>query len=327
MAMDLIESLQAKAAETQARVVYPEAEDGRIAAAAARVVQLGIAKPILVGDQQAILDLGVDTDGMTIVDPAASPERIKEYAASYCAREGFPQSAAERMLQEDTLHFAAMMVAEGDADAMVAGLTHATEDVILSSQMFIGLCDGVETPSSFFVMDVPGWQGGENGLIVFADCAVVTNPTSEELAGIALSSAASVRALLGWEPRIAFISFSTKGSAMHPDVDKVVLALEKVRTADPDLCVDGELQVDAAVVPAVAEKKIKDGSPVGGRANILVFPDLDAGNSGYKLVQRLAGAAAYGPVLQGFSSPVSDLSRGATLEDIVGATTMVAAQL
>jgi phosphate acetyltransferase len=210
---------------------------------------------------------------------------------------------------------------------MVAGLVHATEKVILSSEMYVGLNPGVEIPSSYFVMDVPDWQGGEDGLIVFADCAVVVNPSSSELAGIALSSAASARALLGWEPRVAMISFSTKGSGTHPDVDKVVEALTIAREADPGLLIDGELQVDSAVVPVVSERKIKGENILKGRANILIFPDLDAGNAAYKLVQRLAGAAAYGPILQGFTKPVSDLSRGATVDDIVGATTIVAAQV
>ncbi|TFH39980.1 MAG: hypothetical protein E4H01_17350 [Lysobacterales bacterium] len=231
-----------------------------------------------------------------------------------------------RQLSEP-LNFAAMMLRAGDADGMVAGLLHSTEDVILASEMFVGLADGIDIPSSYFVMDIPNWKGGEDGLIVFADCAVVTNPTSQELAGIALSSAASARNLLGWEPRVAMISFSTKGSGTHPDVDKVVEALALVRKTNPGLCIDGELQVDSAVVPSVAEKKIKGENVLKGRANILVFPDLDAGNAAYKLVQRMAGAAAYGPVLQGFAKPVSDLSRGATVDDILGAITIIAAQV
>ncbi len=324
--MDLIKSLQAKAAKKQPRVVFPEADDPKILAAAVQANNLGIAKPILVGDPKVIAGLGVDVSGLPVIDPAVSEDRIKEFAAAWSKREGYPQKTTERLLH-DPLNFAAMLVGSGYADAMVAGLNHSTEDVILSSQMFVGLAKGVDSPSSYFVMDVPNWKGGEDGLIVFADCAVVPNPSAEELAGIALSSAASARALLGWEPRVAMISFSTRGSASHPDVDKVKQALEIVKKADPNLCIDGELQVDSAIVPSVSAKKIKGDNPLAGRANVLVFPDLDSGNAGYKLVQRLAGAAAYGPVLQGFAHPVSDLSRGATVEDIVGATTMVAAQV
>lgn len=324
--MALMQDLQVKAAKKQPRIVFPEADDPKILAAAVKAQELEIAKPILVGDPKVILELGVDVSGMPIINPAVSEEKIKEGAAAFSQREGFPQKTAERMLH-DPLNFAAMLVGSGYADGMVAGLNHATEDVILSSQMFVGLAAGVDTPSSFFVMEVPNWKGGEDGLIVFADCAVVPQPSVEQLAGIALSSAASARALLGWEPRVAMISFSTRGSASHEDVDKVVRALEIVKKVDPKLCIDGELQVDSAVVPSVSAKKIKGDNPLGGQANVLVFPDLDAGNAAYKLVQRLAGAAAYGPVLQGFAHPVSDLSRGATVEDIVGATTMVAAQV
>jgi phosphate acetyltransferase len=197
--------------------------------------------------------------------------------------------------------------------------------VILASQMFIGMREGILTPSSFFLMAVPDWKGSEGGLLVFADCAVNPNPTAKELADIAVSTAASVRELLDWVPRIAMLSFSTRGSASHPDADKVLEALKLVREREPDLAIDGEMQADAALVPSVAAKKMGNTGLVAGRANVLIFPDLDAGNIAYKLVQRLARADAYGPVFQGFRRPVSDLSKGASIDDIVGATILVAA--
>lgn len=324
--MDLMKILQERAGRKHPKVVFPEASDSKIVEAALKAKAFGIAEPILVGDPVEITAFGFDLENIQVVNPAASTEAINAYAESYAEAEGFPKSAVVRQLSEP-LNFAAMMLRAGDADGMVAGLLHSTEDVILASEMFVGLADGIDIPSSYFVMDIPNWKGGEDGLIVFADCAVVTNPTSQELAGIALSSAASARNLLGWEPRVAMISFSTKGSGTHPDVDKVVEALALVRKTNPGLCIDGELQVDSAVVPSVAEKKIKGENVLKGRANILVFPDLDAGNAAYKLVQRMAGAAAYGPVLQGFAKPVSDLSRGATVDDILGAITIIAAQV
>jgi phosphate acetyltransferase len=324
--LDLMRTLQDRASKTHPRVVFPEASEPKIVEAALEAKRLGIAEPILVGDAEEIGGFGFDVGGIRIVNPATSAEAIDAYAEMYSEQEGLPKRAIARQLS-DPLNFAAMMLRAGDADGMVAGLSHATEDVILASEMYVGLAPGVDTPSSYFVMDIPNWQGGEDGLIVFADCAVVANPTGQELAGIALSSAASVRSLLGWEPRVALISFSTKGSAMHPDVDKVAEALRIAKQADPGLCIDGELQVDSAIVPSVSAKKIEGENVLKGNANVLVFPDLDAGNAAYKLVQRLAGAAAYGPILQGFAKPVSDLSRGATVDDIVGATTMVAAQV
>jgi len=320
-----METLRQRAAKKCPRVVFPEGSDPNIVEASLEAQRLGIAQPILIGSPEQISALGL-LGNVRIVDPAASEEAIQAYAQTYEEQEGLPARAIARQLR-DPLNFAAMMVRCGDADAMVAGLLYETEAVVLSSQMYIGLATGVIVPSSFIVMDVPGWSGGQDGLILFADCALVVSPTSAELASIALSSAASARALLGWVPRVAMISFSTKGSGTHPDVDKVVSALEIAREADPRLLIDGELQVDSAIVPEVSEKKIKGENILKGRANVLVFPDLDAANAAYKLVQRLAGAAAYGPVLQGLAKPVSDLSRGATVDDIVGAATIVAAQV
>jgi phosphate acetyltransferase len=215
------------------------------------------------------------------------------------------------------------MVKLGEADCMVAGLSHTTGEVIMACEMIIGLQEGISTVSSMGIMNIPGYDGPEGSLMAIADCAVAPAPDSNELADIAISTADTVKRLLGWEPRVALLSFSTKGSADHERVDMVLRALDLVKERKPDLLVDGELQLDAAIVPEVAAKKVKGESPVAGRANTLIFPDLNAGNIGVKLVQRFAGGVGYGPLLQGFACPVSDLSRGAPVEEIVGATTMV----
>jgi phosphate acetyltransferase len=221
------------------------------------------------------------------------------------------------------LNFAVLMEAIGEADCAVAGLVHTTGEVILAAQMMLGMQEGIETVSSWGVWSIPGFQGADGELLVHADCAVVPDPTPNELADIAISSADTTRALLDLEPRVALLSFSTKGSAQHEKVDRVLEALEIVHKRRPDLLIDGELQVDAAIIPAVAARKMQDVGPVAGRANILIFPDLNAGNIGVKLVQIFGHADAYGPLLQGFAKPITDLSRGHTVDNIVGAATNV----
>jgi phosphate acetyltransferase len=216
------------------------------------------------------------------------------------------------------------MVKFGEADCMVAGLSHTTGEVIMAAQMILGMRDDIATVSSMGILSIPGYNGPEGELLAIADCAVSAAPGSGELADIAISTADTVRQLLGWEPRVALLSFSTKGSASHERVDVVLEALRMVHERRPDILIDGELQLDSAIVPEVAARKVHEESPVAGRANVLVFPSLEAGNIGVKLVQRFAGAVAYGPLLQGFAKPVSDLSRGAPVEEIVGAITMVA---
>jgi phosphate acetyltransferase len=327
MPTDVMEQLQLKAKSNSQKVVFPEANEEKILRAARQVRDMGIAYPMLVGEPKTVSALagsiGVSLDGIDVAGHTDAG-KVEQFASEYAEiNPEFPASAVKRMLK-DPLYFAAMMVKLGEADCMVAGLSHTTGEVIMASEMIIGLQEGISTVSSTGILSIPGYEGPEGSLLGIADCAVCPSPDSNELADIAISTADTLHRLLEWEPRIALLSFSTKGSATHERVDTVLKALEIVHERRPELLIDGELQLDSAIVPEVAARKVKGESPVAGKANILIFPDLNAGNIGVKLVQQFAKAVAYGPLLQGFAKPVSDLSRGAPVEEIVGATTMVA---
>uniref|UniRef100_A0A831UDS1 Phosphate acetyltransferase n=1 Tax=Geobacter metallireducens TaxID=28232 RepID=A0A831UDS1_GEOME len=330
--MGLMDQIKAKARNNLQTIVLPESYDDRMYAAAQQIVEQGLAKVVMLGNADAIIkkaaDLGTDISKVELIEPATSP-KLNEYADALVElrkSKGLTREDALKLLTApDNLYYAGMMVRQGDAGGEVAGATGTTGDVLRAAFQTVGPAAGIKTVSSFFFMVTKTPTFGENGIIFFADCAVNPNPDAQALADIAVATARNCKAFLDVDARVAMLSFSTKGSATHADVDKVLKAMELAKAIDPALQIDGELQADAALLPKVGERKAP-GSTVAGKANVLIFPDLDAGNIAYKLVERVAGAEAIGPIIQGLAKPVNDLSRGCSVEDIVNVAAITAVQ-
>ena len=327
--MGFIDEIKARAKADVKTIVLPETEDERTYKAAETVLKEGIANLILVGSKEEIEKNKVtyDISGAAIVDPATN-DKTEAYIAKLVElrqKKGMTEEQARELLLNNYLYYGVMMVKMGDADGMVSGACHSTADTLRPCLQILKTKPGTKLVSAFFLMVVPDCDMGDHGTFIFGDAGLEQNPDPEKLANIAISSAESFRTLTGHEPIVAMLSHSTKGSAKHPDVDKVVEATKLAHELDPELKLDGELQLDAAIVPEVGASKAP-GSEVAGHANVLIFPDLDAGNIGYKLVQRLGKAEAYGPLTQGIAAPVNDLSRGCSAEDIVGVVAITSVQ-
>ncbi len=327
--MSFIDKIKAKAKSNVQTIVLPESLEIRTLVATEQILAEGIANVILIGNEKEINEVAgeINIKEATIIDPNnfTQMDNYVETLVTLRSKKGMTEEKARELLTTNTLYLGVMMVKKGLAGGMVAGAVNSTGNVLRPSLQILKTAPGAELVSSFFVMVVPNCELGANGTFVFSDCGLVQNPNAEQLASIAGSSAGSFKALVGEEPIVGMLSHSTKGSASHPDVDKVIEATKIAKDKYPKYKIDGEFQLDAAIVPSVGASKAP-GSVVAGNVNVLVFPDLDAGNIGYKLTQRLANAEAYGPITQGIAMPVNDLSRGCSAKDIVGVVAVTAVQ-
>lgn len=328
--MAFIDDIKNKAKKDIKTIILTESEDIRVLEAAAKVKQEGFANVILIGNEEDAKKRAkannIDISGIPVINPETS-ERYEEYVnAFYELRKakGMTEEKAREMLK-DNMYFGTMMVKLGHADGLVSGACHSTANTLRPALQILKTAPGTKLVSAFFLMVVPDCKYGENGVFIFGDSGLVENPTADELSEIAISSSKSFKQLTGKESKVAMLSYSTYGSAHSELTEKVIQATKLVKEKEPNLCIDGELQLDAAIIPEVAEFKAK-GSPLKGHANVLIFPDLNAGNIGYKLVQRFAKAEAYGPLCQGIARPVNDLSRGCNSDDIVGVVAITAVQ-